>query len=249
MNYSNIESQPTLKDRFQQYHEEIFKLPNITNDRWKNIVRGQMSDKQHSSSEIDPQLVVDEYLESIDRRYKRVHQSETKDDRSHRGFDNAWAWLTTDESSLMEEEKRRSKEDALNVLGLAELASVRLLQKHHLPVTRSQQLSSEGEDSIMIDVQGENDSIITLPIRAILSAKTLARFLNCMQKAYTYRCVIASLRLRAAFYDTLRSSGSMFTQFLTALSLTSRCMIGGRFASHFAAMVTCAVVVTRPFKA
>jgi len=62
MNYSNIENQPTLKDRFQQYHEEIFKLPNITNEMWKNIVRGQMSDKQYSSSEIDPQFAVDELM-------------------------------------------------------------------------------------------------------------------------------------------------------------------------------------------
>eukprot|EP00555_Chaetoceros_dichaeta_P003661 CAMPEP_0198249454 /NCGR_PEP_ID=MMETSP1447-20131203/985_1 /TAXON_ID=420782 /ORGANISM="Chaetoceros dichaeta, Strain CCMP1751" /LENGTH=295 /DNA_ID=CAMNT_0043934099 /DNA_START=185 /DNA_END=1072 /DNA_ORIENTATION=+ len=250
LNYRNIENHPTLKDRFQQYNVEIFKLPNITNDRWKSAVRGQMSDDQNLSSEIDTQLMVDEYLESIDRRYKRVHQDETKDDRSQRGFTSAWAWLTADESSLIEEETHRNEEDALSVLGLAELASLRLLHKHHLPVTQSQQLSSEDEDSIIIDVRGEKDSTRTLSIRAILAAKSLARFLNSMQKAYTYRCVILSLQLRAGFYNMLRSNRSTFTQFLAALSLTSRCMIRGRFASQFAVMAMCAVVIViRPFKA
>lgn len=251
LNYRNIESHPTLKDRFQQYHvEEIFKLPNITNDRWKSAVRGQMSDDQHISSDIDTQLKVDEYLESIDRRYKRVHQDETKDVRSQRGFTSAWAWLTADESSLIEEETHRNNEDALSVLGLAELASLRLLHKHHLPVTQSQQPSSEGEDSIIIDVRGEKDTTRTLSIRAILAAKSLARFLNSMQKAYKYRCVILSLQLRAGFYNTLRNNRSTFTQFLAALSLTSRCLIRGRFASQFAVMVMCAaIIVIRPFKA
>jgi len=249
LNYRNIERQPTLKDRFQQYHVEIFKLPNITNDRWKTAVRAQMSDDQNKSSEIEQQLAVDAYLESVDRRYKRVHQGETKDDRSQRGFTSALAWLTADESSLIEEEEHRTKEDALCVLGLAELASCRLLQKHHLPVTQSQQLSSEGEDYTIIDVLGEKESARTLSIRSILAAKTFARFLNNMQKACAYRCAVLSLQLRAGFYNTLRSNRSTFAQFLAALSLTSRCMIRGRFASQIAVMVTFAVIVTRPFKA
>jgi len=249
LNYRNIESQPTLKDRFQKYHIEIFHLPNMTSDRWKTSVRVQMNDDQHASPETDQQFIVDEYLESIDRRYKRVHQSETNNDRSHRGFTSAWSWITADESSLIEEGKQRNEEDALCVLGLAELASVRLLQKHHLPVTQSQQLSSQGEDSIVIDIEGEKDSTVTRFIRAILAAKTFARFLNSVQKAYTYRCVVVSLQLRARFYHTLRHSGSIFAQFLATLSLMSRCMIGGRFASQFAFMIACAVFVTRPFKA
>mmetsp|Transcript_19789 Transcript_19789/g.23636 ORF Transcript_19789/g.23636 Transcript_19789/m.23636 type:complete len:327 (+) Transcript_19789:134-1114(+) len=244
LNYRNTESQPNRKDRSQQYHVEIFKLP------WKASVRDQIKDDKLLSSEIDQQFLVDEYLESIDRRYKRVHQGETKDDRSQRGFISAWAWLTADESSLIEEEKRRKKDDALHVLGLAKLASVRLLQKHHLPITQSQKQSSDGKNSMIINVQGDEDSKTDHSIRGILAAKNLARFLNRMQKAYTYRCVILSLQLRAGFYNMLRSNRSTFTQFLAALSLTSRCMIRGRFASQFAVMAMCAVVIViRPFKA
>jgi len=246
LNYRNIESQP-LKDRFQQYHMEIFQLPNITNDRWKTPVHGQINEDRHSSSEIYQQSIVDEYLESIDRRYKRVHQSDTKDDRSYRGFTSAWAWLTADKSSLIEEEKQRNEENALCVFGLAKLASVRLLQKHHLPVNQSHQLSSMGDNPVIIDVRGENDSTTTLSIRDILTAK-FARFLNSMQKAYTYRCAVMSLQQRAGFYHTLKHRISTFTQFLAALILTCRCMVGSRFIFQFAFMVACAVVVIRPFK-
>jgi len=248
LNYCNIESQPTLKDIFQQCHVEIFRLPNMSNTRRKTLVRSQMNDDQNFSSDIDHQFIVDEYLESIDRRYKRVHQSETKNDRSQRNFTNAWAWLAADESSLIEEVKQRNKEDALCVLGLAELASGRLLQKHNLPVKQSQQLLHKGEDSIIIDVQGEKNTT-TPSIRAALVAKSFARILNSMKKAHTYRRVVVSLQLRAWFYHTLRRSGSTFTQFLAAFSLMSRCMTSGRLASQFAILVACAIVVTRPFKA
>jgi len=241
LNYRNTESQPNRKDRFQQYHVEIFKLP------WKTSVRGQIKDDKHISSEIDQQFILDEYLESIDRRYKRVHQGETKDDRSQRGFTSAWAWLTADESSFVEEEKRRKKDNALCVLGLAELASVRLLQKHHLPIDQSQKQSSDGTNSMTIDVRGDKDSETNHSNRGILAAKNLARFLNRMQKAYSYRCVVVSMQLRAGFYHTLRNSRSTVMQFLVASSIMSRCIT--RFASQTAVMATyVAVIMTRLFE-
>lgn len=244
LNYRNIESQPSLKDRFQQYHIETFQLPNITNDKWKTSAHGRMDDDKNLSPEIDQQSIIDEYLESIDRRYKRVHQNETKNDRSHKGFISAWAWLTSVKPSLKKEAKQRNEENALCVLGLAELASARLLQKHHLSVTQSQQLSSKGEDSRTIGIRKEKDSTTTLSIRTILAAKALTRLLTSIQKAYIYRCVAMSRQLKAGLYHSLRHSGSTFTQFLAALNLTSRYMIGGRFASQFAFMVACAIVVT-----
>lgn len=248
LNYCNIECQPTLKDRFQQCHVEIFQLPNITNGRWKTLVRSQMNDGQDFSSDTDHQFIVDEYLESIDRRYKRVH-SKAKNDRSQRNFTSAWAWLAADESSLVGEVKQRNEEDALCVLGLAELASVRLLQKHRLPVTQSQRLSHKDEDSIIIEVIGEKHSMAAPSVRAALVTKSCARFLNSMKKVYTYHGTIMSLRLRAWYYRTLRRSGSTFTQVLAAFSLMSRYMTRGRLASQFAILVACAIVVTRPFKA
>jgi len=241
LNYRNIENQSNRKDHVQQDHVEVFKLP------WKDTVRGQMKDNQQVSSEIEQQFIVDKYLESIDRRYKRVHQGDTKDHRSQRGFTSAWAWLIADESFLIEEENQRTKDDALCVLGLAKLASVRLLQKHHLPITQSQQQSSKGKKSMITDARGE-DSKMAFSIRAILATKPLARFLNRMQKAYANRFIIVSLQLRSRLYHMLRRSRSMFTQFLAALSLTSRYMISGRFVSQLALMVSCAIII-RLFKA
>jgi len=198
---------------------------------------------ERSQPNLDQQFIVDEYLESIDRRYKRVHQAETKDDRSQRrGFTSAWAWLTADESSL-KEEKRRKNDDALSVLGLAELASVRLLQKHHLPITQLQD-----KNSLIIDVRGgDKDSKTNLSTRGIVAAKTLGRFLNRMQKACAYRCVVVSLQLRAGYYQTLRKSTSTLIQFLVASSIMSRCIT--RFASQTAVMATyVAVIMTRLFE-
>jgi hypothetical protein len=106
----------------------------------------------HTDSE---QFKLDEYLEYIDRRYKRVHagevssvklrkQSESKKTSKHseddKGISTALNWLlqgsssssaTDDCDALCQQQKQR---DALEVLGLAGLASAELLRKHHLPV-------------------------------------------------------------------------------------------------------------------
>jgi len=246
LNYRNIESQPTVKGRFQQCHTEIFRESNLTNARMKTLVRGKMNDNHNISSETDHQIIVDEYLESIDRRYKRVHEN----DRSQRSFTSAWAWLAADEYSLKEEEKLRNEKDALYVLGLADLASVRLLQKHHLPVAQSQQSCN---DSIILDIRGENRMsaiLCTIPsIRPALAARSFARFMTSAKNAYNYKSIVLSLQLRALFYANLRRSGPTFTRFLAAFSVMSRYMTGGRLASQLAVLVGCVIVVARPFKA
>mmetsp|Transcript_18048 Transcript_18048/g.25500 ORF Transcript_18048/g.25500 Transcript_18048/m.25500 type:complete len:356 (-) Transcript_18048:282-1349(-) len=97
-------------------------------------------DSVTASSDLQPetqQYVLDNYLESIDKRYKRLHQGERKEDTSsQKGFTNALKWIMHMESSSQLEELKK-QEDALYVLGLAELASNRLLQKHHLPCRES----------------------------------------------------------------------------------------------------------------
>eukprot|EP00555_Chaetoceros_dichaeta_P014967 CAMPEP_0198255252 /NCGR_PEP_ID=MMETSP1447-20131203/5403_1 /TAXON_ID=420782 /ORGANISM="Chaetoceros dichaeta, Strain CCMP1751" /LENGTH=211 /DNA_ID=CAMNT_0043941575 /DNA_START=366 /DNA_END=1001 /DNA_ORIENTATION=+ len=210
-----------------------------------------MNEDRISPSEIDEQFAVDSYLESIDRRYKRVHQSETSDDTPQRGFTNAWAWITSDDSPF-EEQKQRSGKDALCVLGLAELASTRLLVKHHLPITESQQLSLKGSNISTIDVLIEKEAT-TFSIQTAFAVKRLIRTLNNMQKTFTYRCVIASLQLRAWFYNAIRLAVSSFTRFLVALSVMISSTTGGKFVSHLAAMVvmtmaSCTTVVNRALK-
>merc|ERR1740139_662405 len=99
-----------------KYNDKVSRVPKTRKPVETTIVSDSMNEDRNSPAEIDEQFAVDSYLESIDRRYKRVHQSETSDDSPQRGFTNAWAWITSDDSPL-EEQKQRSGKDALCVLG------------------------------------------------------------------------------------------------------------------------------------
>jgi len=74
---------------------------------------------------------VDEYLEFLDRRYHRLHDDE---EQQQQPKFSAWKWLMQgaegEDTMLTAEEKQQQQEDALEVLGLAGLASQRLLQKY-----------------------------------------------------------------------------------------------------------------------
>jgi len=246
-NYDNIKSLKNLKDSITKYNGKVSRVPDTTKTTWKI---SSMNENRYLSSEIDEQFAVDRYLESIDRRYKRVHQSEANDDTPQRGFTNAWAWIRADESAL-KEQKQRTEKDALYVLGLAELASARLLVKHHLPITQSQQFSHR-KDITTIDVQAEKDAT-TFSIQTAFTLKHITRTLNDTRKTCTYHCAIVSLHLRVLFYNTLRFAGSIFTRFLVALSAMVSSTTGGKFVSYLAAMVamtmaSCTTVVSRTLK-
>lgn len=214
LNDGNVENQPTLKERFLDFKSEIT-LARNTPSGWSTIIRGRMNNDRTLLSEANQQFVVDKYLESIDRRYKRVHQMDTRE--GQRGFTSALSWLTAKKTSLKEEQIQRSADDALHVLGLADLASARLLQKHQLSVTQANGLSNKVNDSITIDVQQEKDTTTSPFIQVSLAAKRFARFSLRMYNAYNYRYTVVSLKLRARFYQTLRFVGSTSTHFLASL--------------------------------
>lgn len=87
------------------------------------------------NAEPKEQQSIDEYLEFLDKRYNRLHCDEKKDKKGY----TPWNWLFENRTL----HQSQSQEDALFVLGLAELASSRLLQKHHiahskLPMSRTE---------------------------------------------------------------------------------------------------------------
>jgi hypothetical protein len=83
------------------------------------------------------QAVVDDYLEFLNRRYRRLH-GEVK--QKEVNF-SAWKWLMQDEVEGSEDQSfttpEEKKENAFYALGVAGLASQRLLQKHQ-PATPTQ---------------------------------------------------------------------------------------------------------------
>lgn len=88
---------------------------------------------EEAEKQKDEQVILDQYLESIDKRYKRLHSRK----RDRGSIQNVALEFLAEGASFTAFDEQRKQEDALHVLGLAELASARLLQKHHLPVPES----------------------------------------------------------------------------------------------------------------
>ena len=128
----------------------------------KEAARWWQSVFQHAPSptqEDEEQQVVDEYLEFLDKRYKRLHENERrkkKPEPAPKKF-SALGWLAGDKSDPMSQQQ---EEDALYVLGVAELASERLLQKHHGHLQYKRRASTqevEKKQEVIIDAVVEEE--------------------------------------------------------------------------------------------
>lgn len=106
------------------------------------------SSERSVGSEIEEQQNVDAYLEFLDKRYRRLHCDDTKDEQRDSSASkngkpfSAMDWLTTggNENAHAITTSREQQADALYVLGVAGLASQKLLQKHSLPTTEASAL-------------------------------------------------------------------------------------------------------------
>jgi len=106
------------------------------------------SSDRSSLSESEEQENVDAYLEFLNSRYRRLHCDDGKEENaqliqhdssaSKKGKPfSAMDWLTNggNNSANVVTSTREQQADALYVLGVAGLASQKLLQRHHLPTT------------------------------------------------------------------------------------------------------------------
>jgi len=103
-----------FKDGIEDPTKESVVLP-----KWWNGFFNSQSDS------VNEQESVDDYLEFLDRRYNRLHEENKK------GPFSAMNWLmqgTPEEEEILA--SKQQKDDALYVLGVAGLASQKLLQKH-----------------------------------------------------------------------------------------------------------------------
>lgn len=95
------------------------------------------------------QAVVDDYLKFLDKRYHRLHDEEPEEVDFP-----VWKWLMKNDATAKKKEEsvvvpKAQKEDALYALGVAGLASERLLQKHKVESTalRDEKKASKSIDS------------------------------------------------------------------------------------------------------
>eukprot|EP00536_Pseudo-nitzschia_multiseries_P011818 jgi/Psemu1/207010/e_gw1.423.10.1 len=140
---------------------------------WRKIFTAPQSSESDSSVDTrttdliksEEQENVDAYLEFLDRRYRRLHcddekeataksapQHDSSEAKTTKPF-SAMDWLMKGNGSSNPNAlatTREQQEDALYVLGVAGLASQKLLQKHQLPTTMSQQ-PKETSDTATID--------------------------------------------------------------------------------------------------
>jgi hypothetical protein len=110
--------------------------PSSTNKWWGNVFSSADAEIEEENQEI-----VDEYLEFLDRRYRRLHNNEPEEEKP-KPF-SALHWLI--QGSPYHNDvvaSKQQQEDALYALGVAGLASQKLLQKHHVAHQEQRRTSS-----------------------------------------------------------------------------------------------------------
>jgi hypothetical protein len=176
------------------------------------------------------QETVDAYLEFLDRRYRRLHSDEeatrkrklqaeaTATSSSKSVSFSAMDWLVNGGSQTSNAQlELQQQEDALYVLGVAGLASQKLLQKHHLQVQVSQ--SSDVEDDyievysepapeeVLPSITTTAPGIVNLPSHVFIK-KTLVPLIRAIyvfqrrkdQVKYRIQSQLAALASKAAQY-------------------------------------------------
>jgi len=197
--------------------------------RWKSYVRRQMNSSHDPiPSKEEQQYALDQYLESIDRRYKRRRQNQKE--------------RKTEGISISNVLPPRVENDALTVFGLAGLASVQLLQKHKLPIPSNRTLVTEGQDEIQ-DSSMKNKFFIP----PVLLAMALVRNVNAAQKKITRCCTVTSLKIRSSLGGFVQKSGLMLNKVFMTLVTISMHAIRSNFTQAFGALLVCVALLARSF--
>jgi len=152
-----------------QFSDDASSTPEIRSSWWKKLTSSLFaaplptmnrssttsgsSTDQSANNENQEQENVDVYLEFLDKRYHRLHDDEKKEEKAQSATAvakkikpfSAMEWLTKggNNSATMLATAQEQHEDALYVLGVAGLASQKLLQKHQLPTTNNPSRQSE----------------------------------------------------------------------------------------------------------
>lgn len=212
------------------------------------------------------QVDLDAYLESIDKRYKRLHGREHRSSRAQKqqrqqqsrsggvggNYSNALSWLLATEDSSSEAAEQQRQENGIYVLGLAGLASDRLLQKHHLLKPKNNNKGGTArqqlEKSRVIDISSQQVVVPSTTTRTTTTVTSPSLSLLYSMKHIQTAMNAVSLHTRNYFLESLRSTGKMMTTIPSAINTA----IGGKWAKQavmtlLTAMFALVVATFRPF--
>ncbi len=151
----------------------------IESSWWRKLLTSTLTSPKTITPEratpgaIEEQENVDAYLEFLDRRYRRLHSDDEEEQKVESNHGNtkpfsAIDWLTNggNVNAKIEATTREQQQDALYVLGVAGLASQKLLQKHHLQATantsQAKVMSTDGSPSLdkVVELKEQIDDAI-----------------------------------------------------------------------------------------
>jgi len=172
------------------------------------------------------QLQLDKYLESIDRRYHRLHDDEKVGSKNW-----TWNWLMQRQPSQQDKQSSCNQSDALCVLGLADLASDRLLKQHRLPLHQSAPILT---DAASTDIKQQRFNPLMSTIRSV-----------CRKQA---KCVATiAIHTRKHRKRALRFVGRAITQAPTTISSSLISVAGSkRTVRTTVALLSFLVVLLKP---
>jgi hypothetical protein len=186
------------------------------------------------------QYSMDAYLESIDRRYKRLHERSEAEERKSdsNGFSGVLHWLTQSESSSVAEEQRK-QEDAIYVLGLADLASTRLLQRHHLPIP-----ASKRNKSVVIDIGVGSDEAkpVSKPTSSSsISVSTKSSSNDISKAAFIVHLLKKTSQVNQLTQKSVRVAGRALAYVLTSFVSLVSDKSGGKQSFQIASVMAAAI--------
>ena len=257
-------------------------LSNVFHTWWTAAkTRRAHESAQEDALERSEQYDLDKYLESVDKRYKRLHQREHRSSRaraqqkkqqqqknksSGEGYTNALSWLLATEESSSEALEQRRQEDGIYVLGLAGLASDRLLQKHQLPKPKrsptkaSKRREANYYGSRVIDISSQKvippSSPTTTPFSTTsMSSPTKSSVRqSVLQLLYSIKHIqtalgscmnLASVHTNNCFQESLYYTGKVMTNIPSLINNA----IGGKWAkSAMMALVSAIFVMASNFR-
>lgn len=202
---------------------------------------------------------IDEYLEFLDRRYNRLHYNENDQNKRKSqgrvGVNTAWNWIfdTSPDESQPQCLHQAMHEDALYVLGVAELASARLLQKHQVNQRRKQSQSRVGYEAAVIDIDDvnvspTNEEKLDTSLSSTNVNRKLTSGLIVLKKLQDRKSAFIAAQVNSASQVIVRSSSVLLHKILSIIKVEANFMMKRLQATSTVALALATVLILQPLE-